>query len=264
MEFIEVLRNRKTTNGYFKEDPVSIEHQHLLMEAASRAPSHMNSQPWRFVLVDDKEIIAHIADIAGRTMQKTMESSFFKANRKYFRFSKKEVEEKGDGLYFAHLPPVIKQGVKFLFEKDVLKRLKNFGVTKMLGMDNRDIVSKSPLLLAVLIKEHEYDTDDERLTFYYTFAYNVAIGMAIENIWLTATDIGMGCQFVSTPKQYPEAWDEIRNTLNIPAGLKLMALLRLGYVREKPKFTSIYWKSDVRKSLDKFVHRNQFGNPEKV
>ena len=47
MTLQEALRRRSTTNGAFRPDPVSIEHQHRLVEAASRAPSHFNSQPWR-------------------------------------------------------------------------------------------------------------------------------------------------------------------------------------------------------------------------
>ena len=52
---LDAMRTRKTTNGFFDPRPVSIEHQHLLIEAAERAPSHFNSQPWRFVLIDDEE-----------------------------------------------------------------------------------------------------------------------------------------------------------------------------------------------------------------
>ena len=50
MEFLDVVRRRKTTNGPFLPDPVSEEHQRLLMELAGRAPSQLNSQPWRFVI----------------------------------------------------------------------------------------------------------------------------------------------------------------------------------------------------------------------
>ena len=61
MEFLDVVRRRKTTNGAFLPDPVSEEHQRLLMEVAGRAPSQLNSQPWRFVLVEERETIDRIA-----------------------------------------------------------------------------------------------------------------------------------------------------------------------------------------------------------
>ena len=263
MEFMDVIRKRKTTNGYVKEDPVSREHQMLLMEAAGRAPSHMNSQPWRFIMIDDKEKIRKIAKIAGRTMRKSMEGSFFKENRKYFRFSRKEIMDKRDGMYFSQLPAFLGPMVRFLFERDVIKRLKSLGVTKILGADNEDLVAKSPLLIAVLYKEDEYGAHEERLDFYYNFAASVAIGMSIENLWLTCTDLGIGIQFVSSPKHYPEAWQEIRNILKIPEEMKLMALLRLGYELEKSKSGAISWESDIRKRPDQYVHRNEYGNMEK-
>ena len=46
---LEGLLGRRTTNGPFKPDPVKKQHQHMLMKLASAAPSHFNSQPWRFV-----------------------------------------------------------------------------------------------------------------------------------------------------------------------------------------------------------------------
>ena len=66
MDFLEVVKNRKTTNGPFLPDPVSLEHQHLLVEVAAMAPSHFNSQPWRFVLVDDRDTIEEVARIRAR------------------------------------------------------------------------------------------------------------------------------------------------------------------------------------------------------
>ena len=61
MEFLDVVRRCKTTNGPFLPDPVGEEHQRLLMEVAGRAPSQLNSQPWRFVVVGDR-----VGDRAGR------------------------------------------------------------------------------------------------------------------------------------------------------------------------------------------------------
>ena len=54
MEFFEVVKRRRTTNGPFLPDKVSEEHQRLLVEVAAMAPSHFNSQPWRFVLVEER------------------------------------------------------------------------------------------------------------------------------------------------------------------------------------------------------------------
>src|SRR5918912_933616 len=89
MEFLEVLKRRKTTNGPFLPDPVSPEHQRMLVEVAAMAPSHFNSQPWRFVLVDDRETIDEVARISGESMTRLLEEgTFWKRYRPYFRLSR--------------------------------------------------------------------------------------------------------------------------------------------------------------------------------
>src|SRR5829696_5776118 len=54
--------------------PVSAEHQRLPMGAATMAPSHFNTQPWRYVLVDDEGIIGEIARIGGESVRRLMEA----------------------------------------------------------------------------------------------------------------------------------------------------------------------------------------------
>ncbi|MDQ0769437.1 nitroreductase [Pseudarthrobacter defluvii] len=98
MEFLEVVFNRKTTNGPFLPHKVSKEHQQLLMKVAAAAPSQFNSQPWRFVLIEEQETIDRIAEISGASMTKVMaEGTFFERHRKYFRFSRQEMDEQRSG-----------------------------------------------------------------------------------------------------------------------------------------------------------------------
>ncbi|WP_131824243.1 nitroreductase family protein, partial [Mycobacteroides abscessus] len=94
MELFEAIRRRRTTNGAFLPDPVSEEHQRLLMELAGRAPSQLNSQPWRFVLVEERATIDRVAEISGSSMTRTMaEGTFFERYKPYFRFSQAEMDE---------------------------------------------------------------------------------------------------------------------------------------------------------------------------
>jgi hypothetical protein len=46
--------------------------------------------------------------------------------------------------------------------------------------------------------------------------------MAIENVWLTTVELGMGIQFVSTPMEFPDAWAGIKSLLRVPDDLELM------------------------------------------
>lgn len=54
MEFSKVLNARRSIRKY-KPDPVSEDHITALLEAARLAPSGLNCQPWRFVVVTDIE-----------------------------------------------------------------------------------------------------------------------------------------------------------------------------------------------------------------
>jgi nitroreductase len=258
MEFLEVIRKRKTANGPFLDRPVSKEHQHLLMEAASRAPSHFNSQPWRFVLIEDPAKREKIATIAGQTMQQLMaEGKFFERYRPYFRFSEREMNERRDGILIDQLPGPLRPFTRQIMSPSALGLLRTLRVPQTLGEDNRRLVASSPLLLAALLDKHEYRPG--QLSGFYSL---LGLGMAIENIWLTTVELGMGIQFVSTPMEIPQAWEELKRLLEVPEHLELMAIYRLGYLPpEKPR-PRIDWKSDHRKRISQFVFRDSCATPE--
>ena len=259
MEFFEVVKRRRTTNGPFLPDPVSSEDQRTLVEAAAMAPSHFNSQPWRFVLVDERQKIEEVARISGESMARLMEEgTFWKRYRPYFRFSKEEMERRRDGIFIDQMPSVLKPFRKQIFSNTGQAVMNRFGVPKTLGEDNRKLVADSPLLLAVLLDKTEY-RPGELSGFYSTFG----MGAAVENIWLTTAELGMGIQFVSTPMEIPENWGRIEKLLGVPEDLELMAVYRLGYVPPDAKRPTIDWSSRQRKRLSQYVFRNDCSTPER-
>jgi nitroreductase len=258
LELFEAIRRRRTTNGPFSPEPVSHEHQRMLVELAAMAPSHFNSQPWRFVLVDDKEIIGEVARISGESMHRLMdEGTFWKRYRPYFRFSEEEMEERGDGIHIDQLPGVLKPFRRQIFSNTGQSLMNRFGVPKVLSEDNRKLVAGSPLLLAVLLDKTEY-RPGELSAFYSIFG----MGAAVENIWLATTEFGMGIQFVSTPMEFPEKWEDMKRLLKVPEDLELMAVYRLGYLPEEKRRPTIDWKSNHRKRLSRYVFRNTCAVPE--
>ncbi len=260
LDLLDAINQRHTTNGYFLPDPVSLAHQHLLVKAAARAPSHFNSQPWRFILVDDAAIRTRIAEIGGNSMTQLMEEGrFFTRYRKYFRFSQAEMEERRDGIYIDKLPAPLRPFIKQVFSERATNILKRLGVAKMLGRDNTKLVQASPLLLVALLDKEEYKQDGDLSDFYCV----LSLGMAIEHIWLLTTKLGMGIQFVSTPMEIPSAWAEIKQLLAVPEHLEMMAIYRLGYVPAEKARPKIDWQSDQRKPLSRFVYRNTCNTPEK-
>lgn len=260
MELIEGMLSRRTTNGPFRPDKVSREHQHTLMRVAQAAPSHFNSQPWRFVLIENEQTIGRIAEIAGQSMTELIDGGvFFERYRRYFRFTTAEMDERRDGIHIDHLPGPLKPFTRQIFSDAGLKLMRQLGVPKKLGEDNRKLVAGSPLLLAVLLDKTEY-VPGQLSGFYSVFG----MGAALENIWNAVGALGMGIQFVSTPMEIPRQWQEIQRLLSVPDDLELMAVYRLGYLPHEQARPSIDWSSRHRKRLEQFVYREQCGVPEKA
>lgn len=258
MEFLDVIRRRKTTNGPFLPDPVSEEHQRLLIEAAGRAPSQLNSQPWRFVVIEQRETIERIAKISGESMTEVMSNgTFFERYKPYFRFSEAEMEQKRSGMLFDKLPAVLRPFTSQVFTSRGQKLMNSLGVPKTLGAENAKLVAGSPLLLGVMLDRSEY-RPGELSSFYSVFS----MGAAMENIWLTTVELGMGIQFISFPMEAPGRWDEIIELLQVPDDLELMAVYRLGYLPPEQRRPAIDWSSSQRKLPSQFVFRETCETPQ--
>lgn len=250
MELREAIWRRKTTNGHFSTEPVSRAHQRQLVEAAARAPSHFNSQPWRFVLVTEEDVRRRIAAVSGRAMYELIaEGHFLRRYGRYFRFDREGTD--GDGILVDRLPAPLQPLARQVFSETGQTVINLAGVPRTLARDNEELVASSPLLLAALLTREEYQPD--RLSGFYSV---LGLGMALENIWLTTVELGMGIQFVSAPMEIPCAWQQLREILHVPEDLELMAVYRLGYLPEAPRRATIDWVSDHRKRLSQYVFRD--------
>ena len=63
MTLLDLLKHRKSVRD-FLERPVEREKIMMCLEAARLAPSACNSQPWRFIVVDDKQLKNKLCDAA--------------------------------------------------------------------------------------------------------------------------------------------------------------------------------------------------------
>ena len=219
------------------ETPVVRRHDALTVdEVAAMAPSHFNSQPWRFVLIEDRGTIDRIARISADSMTQVMaEGTFFDRYKRYFRFSRQEMEEQRFGMLFDKLPAVLRPFTKKAFTPGGQAMMNRLRVPQTLGAENHKLVAGSPLLLGVMLDRHEY-RKEELSGFYSVFS----MGAAMENIWLATTELGLGIQFVSFPMETPGAWEEIEGLLRVPESLELMAVYRIGYLppeRRRPPRT---------------------------
>lgn len=63
MEFLELVNKRQSDRKYAPK-PVAREHILKCLEAARLAPSACNSQPWKFIVVDDRAKLAEMSEAA--------------------------------------------------------------------------------------------------------------------------------------------------------------------------------------------------------
>ena len=258
MEFLDVVFNRRTTNGPFLPDRVSPEHQQLLLRTAAAAPSQFNSQPWRFVLIEDRGTIDRIARISADSMTQVMaEGSFFDRYKRYFRFSRQEMEEQRFGMLFDKLPAVLRPFTKKAFTPGGQAMMNRLRVPQTLGAENHKLVAGSPLLIGVMLDRREY-RPGELSGFYSLFS----MGAAMENLWLTTVELGMGIQFISFPMEAPARWAEVVDLLDVPEDLELMAVYRLGYVPEEHRRPAIDWSSRERRRISQYVFRESCATPQ--
>jgi nitroreductase len=258
VELLEAIRRRRTTNGSFLPDPVSAEDQRLLMEVAGRAPSQLNSQPWRFVLVEDRATIDAVAAISGESMTESMaRGTFFERYKHYFRFSAEEMERTRSGMLFDRLPAPLRPFTHHVYTRRGQRVINLLRIPQRLGRSNRQLVAESPLLLGVLLDRAEY-RPGVLSSFYSLFS----MGAAMENVWLSTTELGLGIQFISFPMEVPGAWARIEALLRVPDDLELMAVYRIGHLPPEERRPPIDWSSRERKRPSQYVFRETCEQPQ--
>ena len=254
-DLFESIRSRRTSNGAFKPDPIASEHIRTILEMASHAPSHFNSQPWRFIVVQDSRRRAEIAAIAGDSMRQLIEGgSFWQRYSKYFRFSKEDAERTADGIHFDNMPAMLKPFARYVFSPRGGAVINKFQVPRVLGHDAHKLVGGSPLLLGITLTRDEYQPD--QLSGLYSV---ISLGAVIQTIWITANALGIGMQFVSTPMEVEGQWEKIVALLGVPDDQALLVLFRLGYVDPATRRPTIDWSSPQRKSIAELAFAEQWG-----
>jgi nitroreductase len=257
MDLLDAIRNRKTTNTPFAPQRISDAHKRLLIEAAARAPSHFNSQPWQFVIIEDRRRIQQIAEIAGDSMKHLMDDGSFVARyRKYFRFDAKESNTTGSGIYIDNVPAILRPMVKLVFSDQVGSLLSKLGASNILGGDQRKIVRGAPLLLAITLDKAEYKPGE--LSGLYA---SITLGAVIQTLWLVTTALNIGMQFISTPLEVPENRARVVSLLKIPHSQELVAIFRMGYKDSNAPRNTIDWTSSQRKPFTQLAHYDDWDTP---
>jgi nitroreductase len=87
--------------------------------------------------------------------------------------------------------------------------------------------------------------------------YTVDVAIALEHLVLAATDVGLGTCWVGGFNE-----EKIKEQLEIPKRIRIVALTPLGYPADKKTFVTstfrLITRGDKRKSLEEIVHREHW------
>lgn len=113
----------------------------------------------------------------------------------------------------------------------------------------------SPILILVCLTMEEMFLypDERRNRIEYMLAIQ-SVSAAIENLLLALSSLGLGACWYCAPLY---CQDVIRKLLNIPKEVDPVALITVGYPKEKPKPTT-------RKPLDEIVYLEEWGTKVKL
>lgn len=164
----DIIKSRRATPPKFlvnKEVPKSVIQQ--LLENANWAPTHKNTEPWRFKV------------FAGKSKQKLAADAY-----------------------------------SLLIQKIELGQSINSQKVEKF----KESLEKVPVAIAIIFERDAA----ERIPEWEEIA---AVAMAVQNMWLTATDMGLGA-FWSTPEFLPQ----LNDIIGIKSGQKLLGFFYAGLI----------------------------------
>jgi nitroreductase len=203
-ELHDVMSARRSVRRFRTEIPPRALIESILASAVT-APSASNKQPWRFIVVENRDTIARMAaavrsaiDRIALAVERDFEPSF-RAYGDYF-------------TRFEHAPVVIVPTFR------PLTILSNLTGARLMESDGARIVAMER---------------DSGL---------IGTSLALQNLLLAAHAAGLGASGMTGPLV---AADDIREMLRVPASWHLVALVPIGYADEDPRPTERKAVTDV-------------------
>jgi len=251
MSTFETIRGFKMYRGRMDGRPLAEEDLIHIVDAARWAPSGHNSQAWEFLAIDDRELIEEIAAIVTRNFDEFIAHDphlprFIKNFGRWLRWSRKELEDSGDGIYFKRWEKDAWDYESLADEQAIRDRaMTMFGSN---GMSSRLIATAPTLLLTLLNTEREipdYSYESTALT---------SAGAAMQNIRLAAHERGIAVHEQALLYDLPSSRKEISELLGIPENYRIVGGMRLGY-RTDPVRSAF---TNVRRPVSEFLRRNRY------
>ncbi len=199
MDLDEAIRGRRSIRKYKADAPVPREHIEAMIEAARWAPSSTNIQPWRFIVVEDRETIAAMAKAVYDKFQALSKEGLRKGEKRLAAFCR---FLRSYGSFFAEAPLVIVACAK-PYENPVLKMPMATVIEKANELEHMDVDIR-PIVIDTVQK---------------------SVAMAVQNMLLEAHSLGYGTCVMDAPIAIEGT---VREMLDIEDDLELVLVIPMG------------------------------------
>jgi nitroreductase len=217
MNLLEAIENRKSIRQ-FKPDPLSRVMVQEILQAALRAPSAINTQPWECWVVGGKTLQQLSRELFAEGTKETPSRADFRLTEIWKDTYLNRMRQNGKGLF----------GLLGIDRQDREKR-KAFSLSMYKFFD-------APQVIFLCL--------DSSLGDYSLFD----CGCFALNICLLATSKGLGTCIQHSGVHYP---DIIRKYVPIPAEKKILVAISIGYPDEQAVVNRF---RSTRETLENFVH----------
>lgn len=206
-----------------------------LLEAARWAPTAHNMQNFELLIVDDPMTLARIG-----ALRSSPSETFLRENYRQLRRDERELRERRTGLLAELFPPSWQAADAKAHDR--LDPQHSFLGRSLQG---------SPTLLLVT-----YDARTRAPASEGDVLGMMSLGCVLQNIWLTATALGIAVQVLSMMSS-AEVEPPLQQILQIPAYMKIGFACRLGYPA-----TLVGRYLRVRREVEQFTHYNRYASAD--
>lgn len=199
MDLDEAIKGRRSIRKYKADARIPREDIEAIIEAGSWAPSSTNIQPWRFIVVTDRDTIAAMAKAVYDKFQALSKEGLRKGEKRLAAFCR---FLRSYGSFFADAPLVIVACAK-PYENPVLKMPMATVVEKANELEHMDVDIK-PIVIDTVQK---------------------SVAMAVQNMLLKAHSLGYGTCVMDAPIAIEGT---VREMLDIEDDLELVLVIPMG------------------------------------
>ena len=204
MNLNEAIKGRRSVRKYKKGVSIPKEHLEAILEAAIWAPSSTNVQPWRFIVVTQRPLIAQMAQAVFDKFQDLSRRAYEAGEKRVAAFCR---FMRSYGGFFGEAAAVI------------VACTERYDISRF-GLDEYALMAKveglgGPDLEGILVRTVEK-----------------SVAMAVQNLLLKAYELGYGSCVMDSPLAVEE---EIKEMLGIGEDLRVVMVIPLGVPVQEAK-----------------------------